>query len=120
VSLVAALLLASNMLFLVAQRRREIGVLKAIGASAWDIGAMILTEALVLNLAGTMMGFALIRLLATWTLISNHIPLAEIARTTLSDLAVVVGAGASAAALFALVPAWQMARLTSLEVLRNE
>jgi len=120
VSLIAAMLLAANMLFLVAQRRREIGILKAVGARAWDVGVMILTEALTLNLAGTMIGFLIIRVFATWTLISNHIPLAEIGRTTLSDLMVVVAAGASAAALFALVPAWQMARLTSLEVLRNE
>ena len=120
ISLIAAMLLAANMLFLVAQRRREIGILKALGARAWDVGVMILTEALTLNLAGTMFGFLIIRVFATWTLVSNRIPLAEIGRTTLGDLVVVVGAGASAAALFALVPAWQMARLTSLEVLRNE
>ncbi len=120
VSLIAALLLAANMLFLVAQRRREIGVLKAIGARARDIGLMILTEALTLNLAGMVIGFLVIRVFATWTLISNKIPLAEIGRTTLSDFLVVATAGASAAAAFGLLPAWQMARLTSLEVLRNE
>lgn len=120
VSLIAALLLAANMLFLVAQRRREIGVLKAIGARARDIGLMILTEALTLNLAGMTIGFLVIRIFATWTLVSNNIPLAEIGRTTLSDFLVVAGAGASAATLFGLLPAWQMARLTSLEVLRNE
>ncbi len=120
VSLIAALLLAANMLFLVAQRRREIGVLKAIGARARDIGVMILTEAMTLNMAGMLVGFLVIRIFATWTLVSNRSPLAEIGRTTLADFAIVALAGASAAALFGLLPAWQMARLTSLEVLRNE
>jgi len=120
VCLIAALLLAANMLFLVAQRRREIGVLKAIGARSGDIGLMILTEALTLNLLGTLAGFALIRIFATWTLLSNRIPLAEIGRATLTDLGLVVTAAASAAAVFGLIPAWQMARLTSMEVLRNE
>lgn len=120
VSLVAALLLAANMLFLVAGRRREIGVLKAVGARSSDVAVMVLAEALTLNLAGTLAGFLIIRLLATWTLVSNHIALGDIAKATLNDLGIVLGAGVSAAAVFALVPAWQMARLTSLEVLRNE
>jgi len=118
--LIAALLVASNMLFLVAQRRREVGVLKAIGARGRDIGLMILTEALTLSLGGTLIGFGLVRIFATWTMVSNRIPLAEIGRATLHDFALVVSASTAAAALFALIPAWQMARLTSMEVLRNE
>lgn len=120
ICLIAGLLVASNMLFLVARRRREVGVLRALGARGSDIGLMVLTEALALNLAGTLAGFGLIRIFATWTLITNRIPLAEIGRATLADLALVVAASSLAATAFSLIPAWQMARLTSMEVLRNE
>jgi hypothetical protein len=120
ICLIAALLVAANMLFLVARRRREIGVLKALGARGSDIGLMILTEALALNFMGTAIGFGLIRIFATWTMVSNRIPLAEIGRATLADFGVVASAATAAATAFALIPAWQMARLTSMEVLRNE
>jgi len=118
--MIGALLLASNMLFLVAQRRREIGVLKALGARGADIGAMILSEGLTLSVLGSTAGFALIRLFATWTLVSNRIPMGQIAAATVRHFGLVVGAAALAAVLFGLIPAWQMARLTSMEVLRNE
>ncbi|MDP2871528.1 MAG: ABC transporter permease [Bacillota bacterium] len=120
VCLVAALLMATNLLFLVSERRKEIGILKAIGARGTDVALMILTEALTLNLLGTLLGFGLIRILATWTMISNRIPIAEIGRATANDFAVVMSAAALAAALFGMLPAWQMARLTSMEVLRND
>lgn len=120
VCLVAALLMATNLLFLVAERRKEIGVLKAIGARGADVAVMVLTEALTLNLLGTLVGFGLIRIFATWTMISNRIPLAEIARATAGDLFIVLSAAATAAAAFGMLPAWQMARLTSMEVLRND
>jgi ABC-type antimicrobial peptide transport system permease subunit len=118
--LIGALLLATNMLFLVAQRRREIGVLKAVGARGADVAVMILGEALTLSLVGTAVGFSLIRLLATWTLVSNRISIGEIARTTAEHFGMVAGAAAAAALLFGLLPAMRMARLTSMEVLRNE
>lgn len=118
--LIGALLLASNMLFLVSRRRREIGVLKALGARAVDIVVMILSEGLALSLIGTVAGFAVIRLLVTWTLISNRISLGEIASATARHCGLVVGAAVAAAVLFGMVPAWRMSRLTSMEVLRNE
>ncbi len=120
VCLVAGLLMATNLLFLVSERRKEIGVLKAIGARGADVAVMVLTEALTLNLLGTVLGFGLIRVFATWMMISNRIPLAEIGRATANDLLIVVSAAALAAAAFGMLPAWQMARLTSMEVLRND
>jgi putative ABC transport system permease protein len=112
--------MATNLLFLVSERRKEIGVLKAIGARGADVAIMVLAEALTLNLVGTLLGFGLIRIFATWMMITNRIPLAEIGRATANDLFIVVSAAALAAAAFGMLPAWQMARLTSMEVLRND
>ena len=52
----AGMLMASQMLAAVASRRNEIGVLKAIGARRREVTAMILVEALMLALMGSLIG----------------------------------------------------------------
>lgn len=53
---VAAIGVAATMLSSVSERRREIGIYKAIGASPGDICAMFLLEALMITLAGCLCG----------------------------------------------------------------
>jgi len=48
-----------SMYMAVLQRTREIGILKALGASRWFILKIILAEALVMGLAGTVVGIGL-------------------------------------------------------------
>jgi putative ABC transport system permease protein len=64
VGMVAALAAASVITFLimvmiVRERRREIGVLKAIGASNLSVVSLFVTEALVLTLCGAVLGVAI-------------------------------------------------------------
>ena len=47
------------MLIAVTQRRREIGLLKALGASAGSIRAAFLTEAALLSAAGGVLGYVI-------------------------------------------------------------
>jgi len=54
--LVAGILIMNVMLIAVSQRTREIGLLKALGASSADILRVFLTEALLLTAAGAVAG----------------------------------------------------------------
>lgn len=56
---VAGILIMNVMLVSVAQRRAEIGLLKAIGASARDIMKLFVTEALLLSVSGAVIGVLL-------------------------------------------------------------
>ncbi len=56
---VAGILVMNVMLVAVAQRTSEIGLLKAVGATAADIRRLFFAEALWLSLAGAAIGFAL-------------------------------------------------------------
>ncbi|HVQ43952.1 MAG TPA: FtsX-like permease family protein [Candidatus Saccharimonadia bacterium] len=55
----AAVILFLVMVMIVRERRREIGVLKAIGASNVSVVSLFVTEALVLTLCGSLLGLTL-------------------------------------------------------------
>ena len=61
---VAAINIAHTLVMLVHERRREIAIVRALGASARDIALLILVEAMALGLAGGLFGWALARLAA--------------------------------------------------------
>jgi hypothetical protein len=117
---VAALMVASNLLVLLTARRREIGILRALGATALDVGVMVMTEALTLTVAGCILGYWPIRLLSTITLFSNRLSLVRAAALTLTGFGAVLGLGLALAAVFALLPALATTRLTCTEALRND
>ncbi len=58
---VAAINIAHTLVMLVHERRREIAILRAIGASACDIFLLILGEAIALGLVGGLLGWVLAR-----------------------------------------------------------
>jgi hypothetical protein len=61
---VAAVNIAHSFFRQVAERRREIGVLRAVGASARDVRRLILTEAAAIGFCGGILGVILARLAA--------------------------------------------------------
>ena len=104
------------MLISVTERRREIGVRRALGASRGDIRRQFLTEAVILTVAGGIAGAAF-GTVATWA----------ICRFTeweffLSELSIVVGLGVSSAVgiFFGYQPAHQASRLDPIVALQGE
>jgi len=121
VLLIAAANVANLLLSRAASRQKEIAVRLAVGASRLRLLRQLLTESLVLSLAGGAAGLALafgaVRLLNT-SLPPNLLPVAHVpvdASVLLFTLAVTVASGL----LFGLAPAWQAAHTDLSGVLKE-
>lgn len=95
-----------------AERRREMAILRSVGARPWQIAALLLAEALALTLAGLLLGLLLLYAglaLGQGWLQSHyglHLALAWPSRAELGLLAAILGA----ALLLGLLPAWRAYR----------
>ncbi len=117
---IAALLAAANAIVLVLERQREIGILKAIGASSREVMLMVLGEVVLLSSLGAAGGFVLAEAMAVWNLISNGTPALAVLLSVGSDMARVLGLTVSFALVFGLLPAMRTTGMTAMEVLRKE
>jgi lipoprotein-releasing system permease protein len=112
----------------VADKTREIGILKAMGMTARSVRRVFFTQGLVIGLAGTVLGLVLgvvvADLIGAKRLIPldpsvyfiDHLPVA----TQWSDVVITVLASITIAALATLYPAQQAARLYPIEAIRHE
>jgi lipoprotein-releasing system permease protein len=126
--LVAAFAIIGHLVLLVAEKRKEIGILKAMGASAGSIGAIFLVAGMLIGLVGTVAGSAfglcLIWVQNTYRIIRlagdvyqiSYLPM----KLTAGDFGLVVGATLAISFLATLSPARRAARLDPVEVLRYE
>jgi putative ABC transport system permease protein len=114
--LVGGIGIMNIMLATVAERTREVGIRRALGATRRDVASQFLVEATLLTAAGGALGTALgvagsflIEGLAGWpTALSAGILVVALL------VALAVGVG------FGLYPAWEAARLEPMEALRYE
>lgn len=106
----------NTMIMSVMERRREIGVMKAIGATTVNILTQVLEESAVLSLigglTGFMIGYGAVTLVATYTTFTPIMSPGLIALGFGFSLVLGMGAG--------LYPAWAASQLDPIEVLRYE
>jgi len=112
--LVAGVLVLNVMVVVVSRRTAEVGLLKALGATAREVRALFLTEALLLSAAGSVLGTATGYALAfalgsLWPALAGGPP----GWATAAAALVAVGAGA----VFGVAPANRAARLDPVQAL---
>ena len=116
----AGFLVMANMYVLLSQRRKEMGVLKAIGASTPEIFVMVLLEALSISLLGALSGFAVVRGFFGLIYLYTDVGLFRAGMLTLELLGRVIAFTVGISLVFSLGPAYQAARLTTAEVLKDD
>lgn len=106
------------MLVSVAERTREIGVRKALGATNADVLFQFLLEAVLLSLIGGVIGVAVgIAGSAVLPEILTDLPPAVV---TANEVALAFGVSALIGVVFGVLPAYRSARLQPVEALRRE
>lgn len=109
------------MLVTVSERRREIGLRRAIGATPRSIMIQFLLEAAALSLVGALVG-ALVGVVLSWAtalLARSGLGTWELAIPPWS-LVLGVGLAVSTGLAFGFFPAWRAARISPIEALRAE
>ena len=126
--LVAAFAIIGHLVLLVAEKRKEIGILKAIGATGSSITAVFFTVGMTIGvvgtLAGSLVGLSIIWVQNTYKIIKlasdvyqiDHLPM----KLTMPDFLLVVTATLLLSFLATILPARRAGALTPVDVLRYE
>ncbi|WP_256686590.1 ABC transporter permease [Halococcus qingdaonensis] len=113
---VAAIGIANIMLVSVAERTREIGIMKAVGARNRDVMGLFLAEATILGAVGAIIGLPLGVAVSYGATIY-----AEVAFTPAYGwFAIAVAVGILVGVVAGLYPAWRAARVDPIDALRYE
>jgi putative ABC transport system permease protein len=115
----------NTILMSVMERLQEIGILKAIGATAWDVFKLIWTETLILCISGGIIGAALAMATAKLTdiLIRRLLPYAPSGGLVQIDTALVIltfGMVTLIGLLSGVYPSWKAGRVRPLEAIRSQ
>jgi ABC-type antimicrobial peptide transport system permease subunit len=104
------------MLVSVTERTREIGLRMAVGARGLDILQQFLVEALVLCMAGGILGICIGRGISILLRVKSGMP----TETSVTAIVISVAVSATVGVVFGFYPAWKASRLDPIEALRYE
>ena len=115
--IIGTLAVANTMLAALLERRRELAVLATIGWSAWQLGALVLGEALALSMFGT--GIGVLLGLAASKLLPGALGLSGFISPTLTAWGVGRAAliGVAIGTLGAIYPIWHVSRMRAVVAL---
>ncbi len=119
----SSMLVASIMNALLAEQVRQIGILKAIGASTWQVAQMYLVQVGGYAVGSLLLGMPLaIAIGSAYAKFSGQILNADVTHAAFPWWAVIViaAAGMLVPLLFSLIPVWKAARLTVREALEGD
>jgi putative ABC transport system permease protein len=122
-ALLAAVFIVANAFFMnVTQRQRQLAVMRAIGATRWQVGRLIFREAILLAMIGTVLGIlagwagAYLLSVAMGQLFGSDLPIPEL---TAPVVGLAIGFGVGVALLGVLLPAWKAAKVQPIEGMRE-
>jgi lipoprotein-releasing system permease protein len=134
--IVAAFGIMSALITFVVQKTREIGMLKALGATPLSVAMLFLTQSVVVGVLGVLSGFALgmlaLKYRNEFLYFMNRVAGIDLfpasiyqftglpARIVPGDVAIICGVSLVICVLAGVLPALRAARLQPVEALRNE
>ena len=114
--LVGSILIVNTFLILLAQRRRQIGLLRAVGATGGQVRRSLLVEALITGVIGSLLGVALgIAVAAIAAGVSGSLQSGLVIPSTVAAAA---GVGVLVTLLAAIGPSGRATRVSPLDALR--
>lgn len=127
ITLVAAFTILSNLILVTAQKTREIGILKAMGATQGVIGRAFLVQGMILGLvgagAGTVLGLAIALFLKAYPVVKLPADIYYVERLPVtivaSDVFLVAGAALVIVLAATLYPARAASKMDALKAIRQ-
>lgn len=120
---VALFVMIGTFAFVTDQRRRELGLLRTIGATPRQVRRMIITEAAALgtvaSAAGCGLGLLATGSLQTWMIDHQVAPTWFTIHITMPPLIIAFGVGLASAIIGSIASSWQSARVRPSEALRD-
>ena len=136
IMLVAAFGITGTLIAFVVQKTREVGILKALGATNAQVAGLFLSQSVVVGLLGVGFGYGLGMVALAYRneflRFMNHLTGFELfppeiysfnelpAQIVRGDLALICGIALAMCVLAGVLPAWNAARLKPVEALRHE
>ena len=136
IMIVAALCILSALITFVVQKTREIGMLKALGATDLQVSGLFLSQSGFVGAVGVVAGFCLGRILLAYRneflAFMNHLTGFELFPAAIygfnklpalivpGDILIICGSALLICLLGGLIPAWRAGRLRPVEALRYE